>query len=81
MIIFAEQNDPKEMECKKEENAVNCNCCVTGCARRGICCECIAKHRSKGQLPACYFPKDVEMAKDRSIEKFVQTYQERGPWW
>jgi hypothetical protein len=60
------------MECKKEKNLKNCNCTYNPCARKGLCCECIAHHRSKGQLPACYFQKDVEKTYDRSIEKFVE---------
>lgn len=60
------------MECKKESNLENCNCSYPGCERKGICCECIAYHREKGQLPACYFPDDAEKTYDRSIEKFIE---------
>jgi len=34
-----------------------------------------------GQLPACYFPADVERSYDRSIECFVRTFQSRKKWW
>jgi len=37
-----------------------------------MCCECIEYHRSRGELPACYFPDDVEKTYDRSIEKFIE---------
>ncbi|MFC1750851.1 DUF6485 family protein [Pseudomonadota bacterium] len=63
------------MECKKEKNLENCNCSYPGCPRKGICCECIASHRVKGQLPACYFLDDIEKEYDRSIEKFKETNQ------
>ncbi|MDP2909394.1 MAG: DUF6485 family protein, partial [Nanoarchaeota archaeon] len=33
---------------------------------------CIAHHRSKGQLPACFFTKDAEKTYDRSIERFIE---------
>jgi hypothetical protein len=33
-----------------------------------------------GQLPACLFPDDVEETFDRSVEKFVEIFQERGSW-
>jgi hypothetical protein len=28
-------------------------------------------------LPACYFPEDVERTYDRSIERFIQSYQKK----
>lgn len=58
------------MECKKNINLVNCPCTYP-CKRKGICCECIKHHREKGELPACYFPKDEEKKYDRSIEHFL----------
>ena len=59
------------MECKKEINQKNCNCTYP-CQRKGICCECIKHHREKGELPACYFPKEYEKTYDRSIEYFLE---------
>jgi hypothetical protein len=32
-------------------------------------------------LPACYFPDDVEKSYDRSIERFIELFQQRDPWW
>jgi len=55
------------MECKKEENKKNCNCSFS-CERKGICCECIAYHRERRQLPACYFDKETEKTGNRDIE-------------
>jgi hypothetical protein len=68
------------MDCKKERNLENCNCSYP-CSTKGICCDCIASHRRKGQLPACYFPNDVERTYDRSIENFIEMYQQKGAWW
>ncbi len=58
------------MECNKEKNMIQCNCTYEPCSRKGICCECIAFHRERRELPACYFPNDVEKTYDRSIDKF-----------
>jgi len=60
------------MECKKETNSKHCNCTYSGCAHHGICCECISYHRKRGELPACYFPDDIERSYDRTIERFVE---------
>jgi len=30
-----------------------------------------------GEMPACFFPEDVEKTFDRSIERFIKTYQDR----
>jgi hypothetical protein len=68
------------MDCKNEHNKNNCNCSYP-CSKKGICCECIESHRLKGELPACYFPDDVEETYDRRIERFIEVYQQRGPWW
>ncbi|MDD4156112.1 MAG: DUF6485 family protein [Candidatus Cloacimonetes bacterium] len=62
------------MDCK-EKNLSNCNCTYL-CDKKGICCECIAYHRKKRQLPACYFPDVEEKKYDRSIENFIKLYQE-----
>ncbi len=65
-------------ECKIEDNKAKCNCTYEPCSRKGICCECLRYHRNAGQLPACYFPADVERTYDRSIDRFVETYRKRG---
>lgn len=56
----------------KKTNIANCNCTYSGCLRYGICCECIAYHRSSGELPACYFDKAAEKTYDRSIENYIR---------
>lgn len=59
------------MECKKEANKLNCNCSYP-CDRKGVCCECIAYHRKRKELPACYFSDKAERTYDRSIEAFMK---------
>lgn len=54
-----------------EENRKNCSC-TAPCDKRGLCCECIAYHRAKQQLPGCYFTQDQEKTYDRSIAYYVK---------
>lgn len=63
------------MKCRKQENLKQCKCTYPGCPRKGICCECIAYHREKRQLPACYFDKETEATFDRSVENFIKCKQ------
>ena len=59
------------MDCpNNEQNMAMCNCTYEPCAKKGRCCECIAYHRRAGELPACYFPDQVERTFDRSIARF-----------
>ncbi len=60
------------MDCKKERNAKSCNCSYP-CSKKGMCCECIAYHRSMGELPACYFDEKAEKSYDRSIENYIRS--------
>ncbi|NMB73944.1 MAG: hypothetical protein GYA21_02305 [Myxococcales bacterium] len=60
--------------CDKEKNRRDCNCTYEPCSRKGICCECIAYHRRAGELPACFFPPEVERTYDRSIACFVRLH-------
>ena len=64
-------------ECKVEENKTICNCTYT-CSKKGMCCECIRYHLKLGEVPACFFPDDIERTYNRSIENFIRVYQERG---
>jgi hypothetical protein len=57
------------MECRREENKKFCNC-TYDCEKKGICCLCVKHHRERGELPACYFPKDHEKTYNRSIDYF-----------
>ena len=41
-------------ECpSREANAAQCTCAAEDCERRGLCCQCVAAHRSSGNLPSC----------------------------
>jgi len=60
------------MNCKKESNLKKCNCTYTSCKRLGVCCECIAFHRERKELPACYFSKEQEKTFDRSLAFFLK---------
>ncbi len=62
------------MECKKERNQEWCNCTYP-CSHKGICCDCVAYHRRRGELPACFFPPEAEKTYDRSFAYFVRLYQ------
>ncbi len=63
--------------CTSEKNKKNCNCSFA-CSRKGICCDCLTYHRSKGELPACYFPGDEEVSGDRSVKNFIRIVDDRG---
>ena len=63
------------VECNIEENLANCNCTYEPCSRKGKCCECIRYHWRMRELPACFFPDDVERKYDRSIERFISIYK------
>lgn len=60
------------MECQKAKNLEKCNCSYPGCLRKGLCCECLEFHRSRRELPACFFPQEVEATWDRSYEQFAE---------
>ncbi|MBF0495227.1 MAG: cytosolic protein [Deltaproteobacteria bacterium] len=53
-------------------NTKSCNCSYSGCEKHGLCCQCLSYHRSRRELPACYFPDEVEKTYDRSIRKFIE---------
>lgn len=67
-------------ECACEQNKANCNCTYEPCKRKGICCKCLEYHRRSGELPACFFPNDVEKTYDRSVGRFVDIFQKRRRW-
>ena len=63
------------MNCvNQNKNMENCNCTYP-CAKKGMCCECIAYHRKRNELPACYFPEHAEKTYDRSIDYFMELYR------
>lgn len=65
------------MDCKQDQNKMKCTCTYEPCSRKGICCDCIAYHWKHGELPGCVFPPEVERTYDRSIARFVATYQSK----
>jgi hypothetical protein len=60
------------MKCNITNNLKNCNCSYDGCEKKGKCCLCINHHLKKKQLPACFFPSDIEKTYDRSFKKFAE---------
>ena len=60
------------MDCNVTKNMKGCTCTYEPCSRKGKCCECIQYHRRARELPACFFPNDVERTYDRSIERFIR---------
>ena len=65
------------MDCKKLETIKTCPCSATGCSRRGVCCECVAHHLAKRQVPGCFFDKEGEATWDRSFEHFARLVAEK----
>jgi hypothetical protein len=64
------------VDCNNQSrNIENCNC-TYHCSKKGICCECLSYHRSMNELPACYFPNDAEKTYNRSIEYFIELFQQ-----
>lgn len=55
----------------REKNLKRCNC-TYDCNKKGICCECIAYHISRNELPACCFSKEAEASYDRSFKNFCK---------
>jgi hypothetical protein len=64
------------MECKQKANDKRCTCTYPGCPRHGACCDCLAYHKAKRQLPGCFFPPEVEKTWERSFEAFARLVQE-----
>ncbi|MFC1598420.1 DUF6485 family protein [Patescibacteria group bacterium] len=58
------------MDCQKEKNLKFCNCSYP-CEKKGVCCQCLAYHRDRNELPACYFSKEKEKTYDRSIDNYL----------
>jgi len=65
------------VECQKQKNIAKCNCTYSGCAKKGLCCQCLSYHLAMQELPACCFPDDVEKTFDRSFAKFIEVWQGR----
>jgi hypothetical protein len=64
------------VECERSKaNIATCNCSYEPCSRKGNCCLCLSYHLSHGELPACFFPEDVERTYNRSQRKFVELFR------
>ena len=59
------------MECKTTRNLEVCSCTYT-CSLRGLCCDCILRHKKARQVPGCFFPEKAEKTYDRSFEHFAR---------
>jgi len=64
-------------ECTQAKNTEKCSCTFS-CPRKGVCCECVSYHRSRGELPGCYFPQEFEKTGDRSVESFILLVKQKG---
>lgn len=62
------------MDCTKKKNADQCSCTYLTCDKRGACCQCVAFHRSRGEMVGCYFKPEVEKTWDRSMERFLSQF-------
>ncbi|MDD4873412.1 MAG: DUF6485 family protein [Dehalococcoidales bacterium] len=65
------------MDCNIKDNRSKCNCTYEPCSRKGKCCECIVYHRQFDELPACFFPADIEKTYDRSFKRFAEYTSQR----
>ena len=65
------------MECEREKNSENCPCTWKSCDRKGVCCECVKYHLNQEEVPACFFPSNIEKTYDRSIRRFVEIYNKQ----
>lgn len=60
-------------ECQNfQANMEICNCTYP-CSKKGYCCKCVAYHRKRGELPACYFDDATEATYDRSVERYLRS--------
>lgn len=55
-------------------NQLPCACTYT-CDKRHKCCECVASHRDKNEIPGCFFSVAGEKTYDRSIAAFIKDQQ------
>jgi hypothetical protein len=60
-----------------QKNRDRCGCSYTECSRRGNCCECVAAHLSRQELPGCAFPPEAEKTYDRSFKKFIEVWRKQ----
>jgi hypothetical protein len=63
-------------ECKQAKNHARCTCTYEPCARKDVCCDCLAYHLRSRELPGCCFPAAAEKTYDRSFEHFAKLVQQ-----
>ena len=61
------------MDCRLQENLLDCTCGNADCPRKGRCCECVARHRARNQLPGCLMPEELR-DHSRSAEDLARFY-------
>lgn len=62
----------KQDQCPRVKiNEKHCTCTYEGRSRHALCCECVHHHRTRGELPACYFNPEEEKTFNRSIEFYL----------
>ncbi len=54
-------------------NLENCTCTYTSCTKMGLCCHCVSYHRSRNEIPGCFFPESAESTYDRSVSNFIKS--------
>ncbi|MDH7478672.1 MAG: DUF6485 family protein [Syntrophomonadaceae bacterium] len=59
-------------ECKIDKNKSDCTCSYEPCSRKGLCCQCVAYHRKRNELPGCFFPQEIERTYNRSIQNYIR---------
>jgi hypothetical protein len=50
---------------------VVCSCTYPTCEKHGKCCECVAFHRERGEIPGCFFTKEGEAFWKRDLDTFI----------
>lgn len=49
------------------DNKNDCPCTSLSCSRRGKCCECVAHHRKRGEIPKCFLTAEGEKSNSSSL--------------
>jgi hypothetical protein len=49
-----------------------CSCSFTDCSNWGKCCSCILYHRTRSEVPGCFFTKEAERVGNRSVSYFIK---------
>lgn len=62
-------------ECVSSRSLAHCSCTYTACDKRGNCCQCVAFHKDRGEIPGCLFSPPAERSYDRS---FAALARDRG---